>query len=560
MSQRSILNPILGLVARLRAKGSLRRFLRNAHDARRVQQRALAEKIERGRESAFGKDHDFARIRSYTDFAQSVPIQRYDEIRPYVERVMAGETSALFSRHEPIHMFAKTSGSTDAPKYVPVTGAFLKEYRRGWNAFGMKALLDHPDGFLKTILQVASPMDEGHSPCGIPLGSISGLLASSQQRAVQRFYVTPRETAYITDPIARYYAIMRFAIVSDVGWMVTASPATQIKLARTARDHFERLIRDVRDGTLCPPGELKPDPGDALRAKLTPDARSSNRLEKLVATHGELLPRHYWNLAFLANWTGGTMGLHLQDFPHYFGEAPVRDIGLLATEGRVSICLQDGTPAGPLDVGGSFFEFVEADADDTGVACRCHELDIHGEYRVIMTTSAGFYRYDLGDRVRVHGYLGQAPIVEFLHRGSRVSSITGEKLTEWQVTAAFERVREVLGLATCEFVLAPVWGDPPFYRLHVERIGDPNAKLAELFDRELCAVNVEYQSKRSSHRLGAVKTNFLDRKSFAQIRHRRSKSGGSTEQYKHQYLLTSPGTEGDLLPEHVRSSTPGAPA
>ena len=140
-----------------------------------------------------------------------------------------------------------------------------------------------------------------------------------------------------------------------------------------------------------------------------------------------------------------------------------------------------------LDAGGSFFEFIDADADssDPSAVHRCHELAEGNEYRVLMTTSAGFYRYDIGDHVRVHGYLGQAPIVEFLHRGAHVSSVTGEKLTEWQVMAAVQRCSQTLGLGITDFVLAPQWADPPFYRLHVEvEIDDPQ-RLATLLDRQL---------------------------------------------------------------------------
>ena len=94
-----------------------------------------------------------------------------------------------------------------------------------------------------------------------------------------------------------------------------------------------------------------------LRPRLAPDPGRARQLETIVAEHGALLPKHYWNLAFIANWTGGTMGLYLRDFPHYFGEVPVRDIGLLASEGRVSIPIEDGTPAGIVDVVSHFFEF-----------------------------------------------------------------------------------------------------------------------------------------------------------------------------------------------------------
>ena len=62
---------------------------------------------------------------------------------------------------------------------------------------------------------------------------------------------------------------------------------------------------------------------------------------------GRLYPRDYWpDLCFLANWTGGTMGAYLRSYPDYFGERPVRDVGLIASEGRMTIPIEDNTPAG----------------------------------------------------------------------------------------------------------------------------------------------------------------------------------------------------------------------
>jgi hypothetical protein len=364
---------------------------------------------------------------------------------------------------------------------------------------------------------------------------------------------------------------MRFAVPRDVGWVVTASPATPVKLARTVTTHAERLIRDIHDGTLRPPSDVPNHIHQTLVARLSPDSITAQRLSAIVERNGELLPRDYWKLAFLANWTGGTLGLHLRDFPRYFEDTPVRDIGLLATEGRVSIPLEDSTPAGVLDVAGSFFEFIDADADaaDPSAVHRCHELVMDHEYRVVMTTSAGFYRYDIGDRVRVRGYWGEAPIVEFLHRGAHVSSVTGEKLTEWQVTSAFDRVSQAAQIEATEFVLAPVWDDPPYYRLHIDRNFASVNQFARLLDEELSRLNLEYSSKRSSGRLGPIVVNRLPDGFFARLDgergQRRSAPSSSpqgsralrlivNEQYKHQYLYIKPGDD-ECLPLSAQRQT-----
>jgi hypothetical protein len=547
MSTASWLDSLSLGVARQHCRLQHSRFLRAARRAAAVQEKLLHALLRRGESSGFGRDHRLGHVCGYRRFIERVPIWTFEELRPYFDRVVAGDTEALLPPGERVLMFALTSGSTDRPKHIPITSAFVREYRRGWNVFGVKALLDHPEGFLRPILQVVSPMDESRTKRGIPCGSISGLLAATAKRLVRKYYVNPAATGSIEDAEARYYTIMRFAVPGDVSWIVTANPATPLKLARSAAQHAERLIRDIHDGTITPPGEVSADVLTELRGLAKPDAATARRLSQIAARFGELRPCDYWNLAFLANWTGGTLAVHLQDFPRWFGAAPVRDIGLLATEGRVSVPLADGCAAGVLDVEGGFFEFVETQArnDDQAAVRQAHEVHVGCEYRVVMTNHAGLFRYDLEDCVRVTGFLGEAPIVEFLHRGSSVSSVTGEKLTEWQVTEAYRRASEIVGWPAGLFVLAPAWGEPPSYRLHVEVCdADANA-LAREMDRELGRLNREYAGKRSSGRLGAVVENVLPAGHLAAMdRQRQSRHGAAKEQFKHRFLLGDPSEDG----------------
>ncbi|MCH8253705.1 MAG: GH3 auxin-responsive promoter family protein [Planctomycetes bacterium] len=549
MGNTSLADRLLGAGARHHAAALLRRFMRAARDAARVQERLLRRQLALNADSDFGRAHGFAKIRTYDEFVQSVPIQTYEDIRPYVDRVMAGEVNALLGRRQRVLMFAMTSGSTDKPKYVPVTRQVVNTTRRGWNVFGVKALLDHPEAVMRSLLQTVSPADERRTETGVPCGSISGLLGASQKRLVRKYYAVPSCVAMVSDPEARYYTMMRFAVPKDVGFMVTASPATQLRLARSAESHAARLVRDVHDGTLSAPGEIPDAVTETLRRHLSPDPSTAARLDRSIRHFGALLPRHYWRLALLANWTAGSMRLHLQDFPRYFGDAPVRDIGLIATEGRVSVCLRDGDPAGVLDVEGCFFEFVDAASgrDDSGTVYRCHELTVGAEYRVLMTTASGFYRYDIGDHVRVARYEGLAPVIEFLNRGAYSSSITGEKLTERQVVLAFDRACRGLGTSITTFVIAPVWDEPPFYRLHVDQPARAVDSIADEMDRALGEVNIEYASKRKSGRLGPIVVNVLAAGTLA--RHdadRQHERGSANEQFKHRYIYANPGDDAVL--------------
>lgn len=544
---------LMYVLARAHAQRVYNGFVRATARAAEVQKSRLLALLRRNADSGFGRDHGFASVRTVADF-QRLPIMGYDDLRPYIERVKLGDTRAMFGGKQRVRMFALTSGTTETPKYIPVTDAFLHEYKTGWNAFGIKALLDHPHAFLRGIAQVTSRMDESRTPCGIPCGAITGLMAATQKRLVRKYYVTPRCMAEIDDAAAKYYTIMRLAIPRDVAFVITASPATQLKLARTAADSAEPLIRDIHDGTLRADLPVPASVRDELKPRLQPDVTTARRLEQIVREHGRLLPRHYWNLAFLANWTGGTMGLYLRDFPEYFGDVPVRDIGLLASEGRISIPVEDGTPAGILNITGHFFEFVPVHRrhETAPPALLGHELSVGQEYFVLVTTSSGLYRYDLGDVVRCTGFAGQAPLVEFLNKGAHTCSLAGEKLTEHQVILAMQRASHDAGLSVPNFVLAPRWGRPPYYLLHIEA---PDASmqerlqhLADAMERQLCDLNVEYISKRHTARLGPVNLNVLapgtldrhDRSEAA--RHRRS-----NEQYKHKYLYCNPDDDKPLV-------------
>jgi hypothetical protein len=265
-----------------------------------------------------------------------------------------------------------------------------------------------------------------------------------------------------------------------------------------------------------------------------------------------LLPKDAWRLGFIANWTGGTMGLYLKDFPEYFGDTPVRDIGLLASEGRMSIPVEDGTPAGILEVSSHFYEFIpvaEREAESPTVL-RAHELEVGQEYFILLTTSAGFYRYDIGDQIRVVGFTHQTPIIEFLHRGSHVSSLTGEKLTEQQAVRAFDRTREKLNLSAARFVLAPQWDTTPYYLLHIEsRAIDPSkaSSIVEGMERELRRTNIEYACKQDSGRLGRLRLNLLPAGFLSQLETKLSHQNRSRqEQYKHKYLYHQPAQDADF--------------
>jgi hypothetical protein len=254
------------------------------------------------------------------------------------------------------------------------------------------------------------------------------------------------------------------------------------------------------------------------------------------------------------------MGAYLRQYPRYFGDMKVRDVGLIASEGRMTIPLANGTPAGVLDITSHFFEFIPEDEirSPQPTVLGAHELAEGKTYFILPTTAYGLYRYQIYDVVRVAGFHNQTPLLEFLSKGSLFANITGEKLSEYHVTQAMPAALRQLELALTAYSVAPCWNDEqPYYGLFIERgemAESAGLALAAALDEELKRINVEYQSKRDSLRLGAVRPVWLRPDFWMQWdRDRILRTGGTMEQYKRPCLLADAAQAG-LQGEACRSA------
>ena len=444
-------------------------------------------------------------------------------------------------------MFALTSGTTAARKYIPVTPQYLADYRRGWHIWGLKTYRDHLEVKLRPIVQMSGDWDEFRTEAGIPCGAVTGLTAAMQKRIIRLIYCVPPGAGKIKDAIAKYYLVLRLSVHRPVGMVIAANPSTLIGMARTGNDEKASLIRDLYNGTLDTRFEIPAD----LRAQLDWRIRrrrikQARKLEAIVERTGTLLPRDYWSEnCLLGNWTGGSMGAYLRHYPRYFGATPVRDIGLVASEGRMTIPMADGTPGGVLDITSHYFEFIPEDEIDRPqpTTLSAHEVMEGRKYYIIPTTAFGLYRYHISDLVRVLGFHKCTPVVEFLSKGAHVANITGEKLSEYHVTRAMQQVLYEQNLSVNCYALAPCWNeDMPYYGLFVERgdFTDPHeaSALAEALDDRLHQLNDEYASKRGSRRLGKIRVELLAPGAWAAWDQKRLlQTGGTFEQYKRPCLI-----------------------
>jgi len=520
----------------------LRQFVSNTRRARMFQHDALMRKVARNAASDFGRDHHFASIRSVADFRRRVPILTYEDHHPYVSRVLRGDVTALFAPRTRVLMFAMTSGTTGDPKRLPITKELFREYRRGWLIWAAGVYGDHRHLMQMKTLQLTSDWQLSQTPCGAPCGQISGLAAMTRPQVTQRMFLPPPVAARIHDTAAKHYTSLRFALASrKIGIIITANPSTLVEIARRADHERESLVRDIHDGTLsCNiPSHVR----DVLSRRIgRRDPKRARELDQLIESHGALVPKHAWpDLSVLAVWTGGSVGVFLPQLAELYGDAAVRDHGLSASEGRMSIPLADGTSAGVLDYYHHFFEFipVEGYESTTPTVLEGHELEIGRDYYIVLTTSGGLYRYDIHDVVRCVGFEGQAPLVEFLNKGKSFSNLTGEKISEYQVIRAVEKGFRELRLSIDTFTLAPVMEQQPRYVLLVERQTHRGRadELGAQVHANLAQINEEYASKCASGRLLPLQVREVPVGTWIELRRQRTSRRGNFEEYKHPCLV-----------------------
>jgi len=487
--------------------------------------------LQRNAQTAFGREHGFASITDVDGFRAAVPVVSYDQLAPWIERAVAGESDVL--TRGPVSYFSTTSGTTAKPKFIPGTQQTIQAGCEAILARNAYLLRQHPAAFAGTPLFIVGNANEGKTAKGVGYGAMTGFGYHVGHMGFQGARL-PYEIFTIADAKARYYTILRLALARpDLSAILAYNPSTLVLLFQNARVQWDRLVGDIREGTLsC---DVDVDAREAIAPFLVPDPE---RADALLALR-DAGPREWWpKLAIIVCWKGGVLGFYLRELERWTGDLPIRDLGVLASEAVMTIAVDDTTAGGVLLPDTGFFEFIpennpQSPSNQQSVLCAW-ELETGRSYRVIVTTHGGLYRYDLGDIVRVERMHFAMPVLSFLHRAGRVHSFTGEKLTELQVTLAVRAAADLQSVRLTSFTAVPVWNLPPRYDVFIE---SETALDARLIDQQLCAANIEYASKRGSGRLAQAQVVRVARGTFERLRRQAS---AHDAQYKEIHLATDP--------------------
>lgn len=516
-----------------------------------------------GAATAFGREHGLRADLTPDEYRSLVPVRPYAALAPWIERMKNGERNVLTPQQP--EMFGVTSGSSAQPKFIPQPRAFTNEHHFSHLIWIYNMLRDHPGSVGRTFSMI-SPAEEGVTAGGIPYGSSSGKQYRDQNIPVRMMHAVPYEVFLSRNCHAKYHAALVYALGADLRTVNSVNPSTLVLLGQLLGEQAPELLDDLGRGALNHAPGLSDAERTLYARRLRARPERRRQLLEIYRSEGCLLPRHVWpNIRVVNTWQGGNAPFYLPLVRELWGDVPQRCLGLRATEGIFNIPLCDNTASGPLAVCSHFLEFSEGEGEPQpgGRTLLAHELEVGRRYRLIITTSAGLYRYDLADIIEVTGMRGATPEVAFLHKAGGVLSLTGEKVCEDQLVAAMATVAKQTRPIT-GFSVTVEMAQPPRYVLAMEpapeecaHIPLPNQmqaaspqtlellqQMGHVFDCELARLNIEYAAKRESGRLAAPAVLLLAPGTYREHRLRLVAEGRPDGQIKPPHILkpAGPGT------------------
>lgn len=413
-----------------------------------TQKQVFRALIKNAEQTAFGNDHNFKTITTYTDFVNQVPVRDYEGLKHYVERVVAGEANVLW-QGKPIY-FAKTSGTTSGSKYIPIT----KESMPSHVEAARNAILlyinetgnsDFVDG--KMIFLQGSPILKKQN--GIQLGRLSGIVAHYVPKYLQKNRLPSWETNCIDDWETKVDAIVEetlpenMTVISGIpSWVQMYFEKLQQRTGKNVGDVFKNFNLFIFGGVNYEP----------YRAKF------ENLIGRKVDSI-ELYPASEGFFAFQDKQDEKGMLLQLNS--------------------------------------GIFYEFIKADDffTDNPKRIMIDAVELGVNYVMLISTNAGLWAYNIGDTVEFTSLKPYRVIVS--GRIKHFISAFGEHVIGKEVEQAMQEAIAETKARITEFTVAPQITPElglPYHEWFVEFEKQPEDLdvLAGILDRSLQHQNTYY--------------------------------------------------------------------
>lgn len=539
----------LGLaIMSLPGRMSLARASRNPEKA---SARTLRKILNLAKNTAYGKEHHFGAIvkarkpeQLFRLYEKSVRASEYESFRPYVERHKHGEANVLIPG-KPL-MYATTSGTTSKPKWIPISQKYMKDVYDVMSHIWLDNFARVRPKFLSGGLVVSvAKVVEGYAEDGTIFGSVSGVTAKKIPSIIRKRFVTPPEVYDISDYTARYYVMMRLAIAHSVSYIVAPNPSTLLELIHNAEEYFDDYIEDIEKGSISEKFDVSPEIRSVLAGFTVPDPERADFLRRVKEKcGGKPQLKDWWpDMQLLSSWKCGNTAIAAEKVQQQLpAGCCYQELGYFASECRFGLVLDEGIDS-TLFPNYHYYEFIEeSDLENPEPRfLRLHELEQGKRYCIYVTTFSGLYRYNMNDLVEVGGWNGKTPKIHMVQKVNGIVSITGEKLYEKQFIEAVHEAERQSGLKANFFI---GFADPEeacydfYYEFEKRKIRRSKAEaFTKIVDSQLMEMNIEYQSKRASHRLKEPKTFVLKRNSYDHFKRRSLLEGARDGQFKLVMLL-----------------------
>ncbi|MBT9391657.1 GH3 auxin-responsive promoter family protein [Hymenobacter sp. NST-14] len=452
-----------------------------------TQQQVLHQLLVRGARTSFGHDHDLSAARTAQDLAARVPIRDYEALKPYFERMKAGEADVLWPG-KPLYL-AKTSGTTSGAKYIPLTRDSIPNHING----ARDALLQYVHQTGKSRFLDGKMMFLSGSPAlevvnGLRTGRLSGIVNHHVPAYLRRNQLPGYATNVIEDWETKLDGIVEETLAAPMTLISGIPPWVQM--------YFDRLV--ARTGR--PVGELFPN----FDLFVYGGVNFEPYRKKLFDTIGR----------------------------------PVDSIELFpASEGFLAFQDEPGNPGLLLLLNaGIFFEFVPAERffEPNPPRLTLAEVELDRQYALVLTSNAGLWGYSLGDTVR---FVSRYPFrVVVSGRIKHFLSAFGEHVIGEEVEQALrDAMRQHPEVEVVEFTVAPlVSNDPAVPSRHewlVEFARPPHdaAAFAAALDTGLRHRNTYYNDLRTGNILVPLLLTALPAGAFQLAMKRKGKLGGQNK-------------------------------
>ena len=539
----------LGLaIMSLPGRMSLARASRNPEKA---SARTLRKILNLAKNTAYGKEHHFGAIvkarkpeQLFRLYEKSVRASEYESFRPYVERHKHGEANVLIPG-KPL-MYATTSGTTSKPKWIPISQKYMKDVYDVMSHIWLDNFARVRPKFLSGGLVVSvAKVVEGYAEDGTIFGSVSGVTAKKIPSIIRKRFVTPPEVYDISDYTARYYVMMRLAIAHSVSYIVAPNPSTLLELIHNAEEYFDDYIEDIEKGSISKKFDVSPEIRSVLAGFTIPDPERADFLRRVKEKcGGKPQLKDWWpDMQLLSSWKCGNTAIAAEKVQQQLpAGCCYQELGYFASECRFGLVLDEGIDS-TLFPNYHYYEFIEENDLENPEPrfLRLHELEQGKRYCIYVTTFSGLYRYNMNDLVEVGGWNGKTPKIHMVQKVNGIVSITGEKLYEKQFIEAVHEAERQSGLKANFFI---GFADPEeacydfYYEFEKRKIRRSKAEaFTKIVDSQLMEMNIEYQSKRASHRLKEPKTFVLKRNAYDHFKRRSLLEGARDGQFKLVMLL-----------------------